>query len=132
VFEPRTELIDQVPFDPRSNPISIFFLITYISQLLSPRTMMDEGAFSFEDVEDGSSPPRVTAPLPGAPSLTYPRPGTLFGGSPRPVASGVTRGEKKEETRVRLLHVSDPATVCGGVTGAVENKKFCAAHPSLC
>jgi hypothetical protein len=64
--------------------------------------MMDEGAFSFEDVEDGSSPPRVTAPLPGAPSLTYPRPGALFGGSPRPVASGVTRGEKNVKiSRIR-------------------------------
>ena len=94
--------------------------------------MMDEGAFSFEDVEDGSSPPRVTTPFPGAPSSAYPRPGTLFGGSPRPVASGVTRGEKKEETRVGLLHVSDPTAVCGGVIGAVENKKFCAAHPSVC
>jgi hypothetical protein len=33
---------------------------------------------------------------------------------------------------VRLLHVGDPAHVCGGVIGLLENKKFCAAHPSLC
>jgi hypothetical protein len=59
--------------------------------------MMDEGAFSFEDVEDGSSPPRLNTPLPGAPSLTYPRPGALFGGSPRPVASGATRGERRKK-----------------------------------
>ena len=92
---------------------------------------MDD-VFSFEDVEEGSSPPRVTTPLPGAPSSNYPRPGTLFGGSPRPVASGVTRGEKKEETRVSLLHVGDPAEVCGGVIGSADNKKFCAVHPSQC
>jgi hypothetical protein len=44
----------------------------------------------------------------------------------------VTRGEKKEETRVRLLHVSDPREICGGVIGSPENKKFCAAHPNDC
>jgi hypothetical protein len=61
----------------------------------------------------------VTAPLPG--SATSSRsfataPGTLFASSPRPVASGaVTGGRKKEETRVRLLHVSDPREGCGGV-----------------
>jgi hypothetical protein len=94
--------------------------------------MTDE--FSFDDV-DGEGGPRATTPLPGAPSSSRsinPVPGTLFGSSPRPVASGVTRGEKKEETRVRLLHVSDPANVCGGVIGLPENKKFCAAHPSVC
>ena len=38
-------------------------------------------------------------------------------------------GEKKEETRVlRLLHMGDPAEVCGRVIGAAENKKFCATH----
>jgi hypothetical protein len=58
--------------------------------------------------------------------------GMLFARSPRPVASGVTRGEKKEETRVRMLHVSDPREVCGGVIGLPENKKFCAAHTSVC
>ena len=92
---------------------------------------MDD-VFSFEDVEEGGSPPRVTAPLPGVPSSVYPRPGALFGSSARPVASGATRGGKKEETRVRLLHVGDPAAVCGGAIGAADNQKFCAVHPSLC
>jgi hypothetical protein len=71
--------------------------------------------FSFEDVlEEGSSPPRVTTPSLGTPSSNYPCPGMLFGGSPRPVVSGVLRrGGKKEETRDNLLHVRDPAKVCG-------------------
>jgi hypothetical protein len=56
----------------------------------------------------------------------------LFVGSPHPFASGVTRGGKKEETRVHLVHVSDPAEVCSGVIGIVENKNICAVHPSLC
>jgi hypothetical protein len=96
---------------------------------------MDDGLFSFEDV-DVVVRPMDTMPLPTRPShssaSTQPFPGTLFGGSPRPVTSGVTRGGKKEETRVRLVHVSDPAETCGGVIGVIENQKFCAAHPSLC
>jgi hypothetical protein len=28
--------------------------------------------------------------------------------------------------------VSDPSDICGGVIGVTENKKLCAAHPSLC
>ncbi len=90
--------------------------------------------FSFEDVDSRGSP-MATTPLPEPAPLSGSydsRPGTLFGRSPVPVASGVTRGEKKEETRVRLLHVGDPANVCGGVIGAVENKKFCVVHPRLC
>jgi hypothetical protein len=95
--------------------------------------------FSFEDA-DLVVRPMHTTPLPGlggtrsatsAASL-HPLPGTLFDGSPHPVASGVTRGEKKEETRVRLVHVGNPNEICGGAIGAVENKKFCAAHPSQC
>jgi hypothetical protein len=82
--------------------------------------------FSFDDVK-GDGSPRVTTPLP-----FNPVPGMLFGSSPHPVASGVTRGEMKEETRVRLLHISDISNVCGGVIGLPENKKFCAAHPSVC
>jgi hypothetical protein len=96
--------------------------------------MNDEDVFSFEDVDEGGRP-RVTAPLPGsaASSRSFATaPGTLFAHSPRPVASGATRGEKKEETRVRLLHVSDPREICGGVIGSPENKKFCAAHPNDC
>jgi hypothetical protein len=96
--------------------------------------MTDEDVFSFEDVNEGGRP-RVTTPLPG--SATSSRsfataPGTLFARSPRPVVSGVTRGEKKEETRVRLLHVSDPREICGGIIGLPANKKFCAAHPNDC
>jgi hypothetical protein len=98
--------------------------------------------FNFEDA-DVEVRPMVTTPLPGhgdsrlpsASASLHPLPGTLFGGSPRPVASGVTRGEKgekKEESRVRLVHVSDPNEICGGAIGAVENKKFCTAHPSEC
>jgi hypothetical protein len=84
--------------------------------------------FSFEDAEEGC---RLGQLLP--PSSSCPRPGPLFGSSPRPVASGMTRGEKKEEPRVRLLHVKDPEEqACGGVIGDAENRKFCAAHPSLC
>jgi hypothetical protein len=98
----------------------------------------EDGLFSFDNV-DVEVRPMVTTPLPGSgahhPPATstslHPLPGTLFGGSPR-VASGVTRGDKKEETRVRLVHVSDPAEICGGVIGAVDNKKFCATHPSQC
>jgi hypothetical protein len=93
--------------------------------------MTDE--FSFDDV-DGEGSLRATTPLPGFAPFTRqfnPVPGTLFASSPHPVASGVTRGGKKEETRVRLLHVGDPANVCGGVIGLPENKKFCAAHPSM-
>jgi hypothetical protein len=97
--------------------------------------MNDEDVFSFEDV-DTASHTRVTTPLPGSAtasrSFSTTAPGTLFGSSPRPVASGVTRGEKKEEVRVRLLHVSDPMEICGGVIGLPENKKFCAAHPKDC
>jgi hypothetical protein len=95
---------------------------------------------SFEDVDvdvdvDEGGRPRVTAPLPGSAASSgsfATAPGALFARSPRPVASGATRGEKKEETRVRLLHASDPREVCGGVIGSPENKKFCAAHPSVC
>jgi hypothetical protein len=97
--------------------------------------MNDEDVFSFEDVDEGGRP-RVTAPLPGSAASSSrsfaTAPGTLFARSPRPVASGVTRGEKKEETRVRLFHVSDPREVCGGVIGLPENKKLCAAHPNDC
>ena len=92
-----------------------------------------DAVFSFEDVEEVSSPARtVTTPFPGAPSSFYPRAGTLFGGSPRPVASGATVGVKKEETKVSLLHVGDPAEVCGGVIGSPDNEKFCAARPGDC
>jgi hypothetical protein len=100
---------------------------------------MDE-EFSFEE-PDVVVRSMVTTPLPGEagpidqPNLSgslQPLPGTLFGGTPR-VASGVTRGDKhKEETRVRLVHVSDPKEVCGGIIGVGDNKKFCAAHPSQC
>jgi hypothetical protein len=93
--------------------------------------MMEDDEFSFEDVDTGL----VTTPLPGSAPTSgsfNPRPSTLFGGSPHPVASRVMRGEKKEETRVCLLHVSDPVNVYSGVIGYVENKKFCAAHPSSC
>jgi hypothetical protein len=102
--------------------------------------MNDEEVFDFADV-DVVLRPMLTTPLPGhgatlrsstAAASPHPLPGTLFGNSPRPVASGVTRGEKKEESGVRLVHVSDPADICGGVIGIMENKKFCAAHPSLC
>ena len=95
--------------------------------------IMTDALFSFEDVEEVSSPARVvTTPFPGAPSSYYPRAGTLFGASPRPVASGVTVGVKTEDAKVRLLHVGDPTEVCGGVIGSPDNKKFCAVHPSEC
>jgi hypothetical protein len=83
----------------------------------------------------------VTTPLPGGngpsvpPTLSgslQPLPCVLFGSSPRLVASGVTRGEKKEETRVHLVHVRDSREICSGIIGIVETKKFCASHPSLC
>jgi hypothetical protein len=60
--------------------------------------------FSFEDA-DLVVRPMHTTPLPGlggtrsatsAASL-HPLPGTLFDGSPRPVASGVTRGERRRK-----------------------------------
>ena len=90
--------------------------------------------FSFDDVVDAARP-RVTTPLPGvarSPRPANPIPGTLFARSPLPVASGVTRGVKKDETRVGLLFVKDPQDICGGVIGHPENKKFCVAHPSVC
>jgi hypothetical protein len=101
--------------------------------------MTDEGVFSFEE-EDVVVRPMLTSPLPGSsnlrvftsPSSVHPSPGMLFGSSPRPVASGVTRGGKKEETRVRLVHIRDPREICGGVIGVIENKKFCAAQPNQC
>jgi hypothetical protein len=113
----------------------MLFFEVHFSLLRPTRTTMnDEDVFSFEDVDEGGRP-RVTAPLPGSATSSTSfaaAPGTLFARSPRPVASGVTRGGKKEETRVRLLHVSDPREICGGVIGLPENKKFCAAHPNDC
>jgi hypothetical protein len=94
-----------------------------------------EDVFSFEDVDAATGSGRVTTPLPSSATsrpFNANAPGTLFASSPRHVASGVTRGEKKEEARVHLLHVSNPTEVCGGVIGLPENKKFCAVHPNDC
>ena len=49
----------------------------------------------------------------------------MFASSPCPVEYGVTMRIKKEERRVCLLQLSNPcSTVCGGVIGMAENKKF--------
>jgi hypothetical protein len=63
--------------------------------------MNDEDVFSFEDVDEGGRPRVTTTPLPGstpASSRSFATaPGALFARSPRPVASGVTRGEGRNK-----------------------------------
>jgi hypothetical protein len=80
--------------------------------------------FSFDNVDVVVRPMMVTTPLSGQgpsrsttiPTSSHPLPGTLFGGSPHPVVSGVTRGGEE-----------------GGNKGSSgSGKQFCVAHPSLC
>jgi hypothetical protein len=86
-------------------------------------------AFSFEDAEVVVCP-MLTIPLPGhgahrlsdSSASLHPLPGTLSGGSPRPVMSGVVMRGGEEETRARLVHVSHPTKIYGGVIGAVDKR----------
>ena len=49
----------------------------FLSIAFDKNTTMDD-VFSFEDMEEGISPPLMTTPLPGALSLDSPHPGMLF------------------------------------------------------
>jgi hypothetical protein len=99
--------------------------------------MTDEGMFSFEDAAIVVCP-MATSPLSDSgdpraftsPASMQPSPGTLFGNSPIP-ASGVTRGERRKKRELGW-YVRVPTEICGGVIGAMENKKFCATLPSQC
>jgi hypothetical protein len=67
----------------------------------------DDGAFTFENFDVVVGPSMVTTPLPGRdnppphstnmPAYLHPFPGTMLGGSPHPVASGVTRGGRRKK-----------------------------------
>ena len=84
--------------------------------------------FSFEGVEEGSSPAtRVSSLLPSAPSSNYLHPGTLFGSSLHPVASsGVASNEGGERRRKQEFFVSctcSVTTLPRCVAGSLELQK---------